>query len=106
MGRSNKTIKEKQRRNHIKMVEFKETRRQTVIRKNTTLAETEVRRRQRFSWDKFVKNLAHENFRTQTKVYKILKQISKDVNETAHIQGNIDENVFLEYYEIYGTQQT
>jgi len=31
-------------------------------------------------------------------VYKILKQISKDVKETAHIQGNIDENVFLQYY--------
>jgi len=32
-------------------------------------------------------------------VYKILKQISKDVKETAHIQGNINENVFLQYYE-------
>ena len=30
---------------------------------------------------------------------KILKQISKDVKETARIQGNIDENVFLRYYE-------
>ena len=32
-------------------------------------------------------------------MYKILKQISKDVKETARIQGNIDENVFLQYYE-------
>jgi len=32
-------------------------------------------------------------------VYKILKQISNDVKETACIQGNIDENVFLQYYE-------
>jgi len=32
-------------------------------------------------------------------VYKILKQISKDVKETTRIQGNIDENVFLKYYE-------
>jgi len=32
-------------------------------------------------------------------VYKILKQISKDVKQTACIQGNIDENVFLQYYE-------
>jgi len=32
-------------------------------------------------------------------VYKILKQITNDVKETARIQGNIDENVFLEYYE-------
>jgi hypothetical protein len=32
-------------------------------------------------------------------VYKILKQISKDVKETACVQGNIDENIFLQYYE-------
>jgi hypothetical protein len=32
------------------------------------------------------------------KVYKILKQISKYIKETAHIQGNIDENTFLPYY--------
>ena len=32
-------------------------------------------------------------------MYKILKQISKDVKQTACIQGNIDENVFLQYYE-------
>jgi len=32
-------------------------------------------------------------------VYKILKQISKDIKETARIQGNIDENVFLQYSE-------
>jgi len=32
-------------------------------------------------------------------VCKILKQISKDVKETARIQGNIDENVFLQYHE-------
>ena len=37
--------------------------------------------------------------RQQPKVYKILKQISKDVKETTRIQGNIDENVFLKYYE-------
>ena len=32
-------------------------------------------------------------------MYKILKQISKDVKEAARIQGNTDENVFLQYYE-------
>jgi hypothetical protein len=32
-------------------------------------------------------------------VYKTFKQISKDVKQTACIQGNIDENVFLQYYE-------
>jgi hypothetical protein len=39
-------------------------------------------------------------------VYKILKQISKDVKETACIQGKIDENVFLNTTKSYGTQQT
>jgi len=36
---------------------------------------------------------------TQHKVYKILKQIRKDVKETARTQGNRDEKVFLQYYE-------
>jgi len=67
--------------------------------RTTALAKREVRRRQRLSWDKFVTHLEHETYRTQLKVYKILKQISKDVKETARIQGNIDENVFLRYYE-------
>ena len=58
-----------------------------------------MRRRQRLSWDKFVTNLEHETYSTQPKVYKILKQISKDVKEAARIQGNHDENVFLRYYE-------
>jgi hypothetical protein len=44
-------------------------------------------------------NLEHITYRTQPKMYKILKQISKDVKETARIQENIDENVFLRYYE-------
>jgi len=68
-------------------------------KRNTALAKREVRRRQRLSWDKFVTNLENETYRTQPKVCKILKQISKDVKETACIQGNIDENVFLKYYE-------
>jgi hypothetical protein len=32
-------------------------------------------------------------------VYKILEQISKDIKETAKVQVNIDENVFLQDYE-------
>ena len=63
------------------MAEFKETRRETGIKRNTALAKTEVRR-QRISWDKFVTNLEHETYRTQPEVCKILKQISKDVKET------------------------
>jgi len=73
------------------MVELKKTRRQTRIQRNTALSKREVRKRQRLSWDKFVTNLEHDTYRTQPEVYKILKQISKDVKET-------DENTFLQYY--------
>jgi hypothetical protein len=31
-------------------------------------------------------------------VYNILKQICKDIKEIVKIQGNIVENVFLQYY--------
>jgi len=65
---------------------------------NKALAIREVRRRQRLSWYKFVTNLEDETYRTQPKVYKILKQISKDVKEKGRIQRNTDENVFLKYY--------
>ena len=68
-------------------------------KRNTALAKREVRRRQRLSRDKSVTNLEHETYRAQTKVYKILKEISKDVKETARTQGNRDEKVFLQYYE-------
>ena len=66
---------------------------------NTALTKREVRRRRTASWDKFVTNLEYETYWTQTKVYIILKQISKDIRKTAKIHGNIDENVFLECYE-------
>jgi hypothetical protein len=40
-------------------------------------------------------------------VYKILKHISKDVKETARIQGNVDENIFLQYYgKLWNTENT
>jgi hypothetical protein len=74
------------------------TRRQTRIQKKTALAKGSVRKRQKLSWDKFVTNLEHDTYRTQPKVYKILKQISKDLKETARIQGNIEVNTFLQYY--------
>ena len=56
-------------------------------------------RRHRASCDTFVTHLEHETYRTQPKVYKILKQISTDIKETAKIHGNVDENVFLQYHE-------
>jgi hypothetical protein len=48
-------------------------------KRNTATAKTEVRRRQRPSWDKFATSLEHETYTTQPKVYNILEQISKDI---------------------------
>jgi len=68
--------------------------------KETALAKREVGRRQRLSWDKFVRR---GNIKEQPNVYKILKQISKDVKETAHIEGNRQKCIpslpwkFMEY---------
>src|SRR5215471_16850574 len=89
------------------MVDFKETRRQSGIQKKHSTSQNRSKRRQRLSWDKFVTNLEHETYRTQPKVYKILKHISKDIKETARIQGGIDENIFLQYYEnLWNTTNT
>jgi hypothetical protein len=41
----------------------------------------------------------HKTYTTQPKVFNILMPIVKDIKETAKIQGNIDENVFLQYHE-------
>ena len=68
-------------------------------KRNTALAKREVRKRQKLSWNKFVTNLKNDTYRSQPKMYKSLQQINKDVKETAHIQGNIDKNVFLQFYE-------
>ena len=78
----------------------------TEHKRNTALAKRKVGRRHRASWDKFVTNLEHETYRNQHKVQKILKQISKDIMETARIWGNINENVFLQYnIKNYGTKK-
>ena len=82
------------------MAEFKETRRQTGIQKKHSTGQKRSKKKTKtFLGQKFVTNLEHETYRTQPKVYKILKPISKDVKETARIQRNIDENVFVKYYE-------
>jgi len=99
MGWQNKTINTNKEKNDKKWLNSKKLEDKLEYKRNTALAKREVRRRQRLSWDKFFTNLKHETYRTQTKVYKILKRISKDVKETARIQGNVDENVFLQYYE-------
>jgi hypothetical protein len=74
------------------MVKFKEARRQNT--EETATAKRDVRR-QRASWDRFITNLEHETYRNQPQVYKIVKQIRKDIKETAKIQGNAEENVFI-----------
>jgi hypothetical protein len=51
---------------------------------NTTLAKREVRRRHRQIWYKFEQG----PYRSQLKLYKSLKQISKDIKETVKINGN------------------
>ena len=61
---------------------------------------------ERLNWDKFVRNFEKGTYRAQPKVYKILKQFSKDVKETDRIHGNIDENIFLLTMISYGTEQT
>jgi hypothetical protein len=81
------------------MAKFKETRRQAGIQKKYNTGQRRSEKKTKTFLGKIVTNLEHETYRAQLKVYKILKQISKDIKETAHIQGNIDENVFLQYYE-------
>ena len=84
MGWTNKIIDRNKEKSYKKWLNSKKLEDKLEYKRNTALAKTEVRR-QRLSWDNFVTNLEHT---TQPKVYKILKQISKDVKETARIQGN------------------
>jgi len=89
---------ETKKKSYRKWLNSKKLEDKLEYKRNTALAKREVRKRQRLSWDKFVTNLEYDTYRTQPKVYKILKQISKDVKETARIQENIDENTFFQYY--------
>ena len=75
------------------MVSFKEARRQNGIQKKYSITQRRSEKRHRASWNTLVTNLKYETNRTQPKVYKILKQTSKDIKETAKIHGNIHENV-------------
>jgi len=53
-------------------------------KRNTALAKIEVRRRQRLSCDKFVTNLEYDTYRTQQKLYKILKRICKGLKNSTY----------------------
>ena len=94
-----KQLIETKKKSYKKWLNSKKLEDKLEYKRNTALAKREVRRRQRLSWDRFVTNLEHDTYRAQPKVYKNLKQIIKAVKETARIRGNIDENVFLQYYE-------
>lgn len=64
-------------------------------KRNTTLAKREVRRRHRASWDRSVTNLEHETYRRKgLQNFKTNKQ-----GYTAKIQGNVGENIFLQFYK-------
>jgi hypothetical protein len=77
------------------MASFKEGGIQNNTSKNTALTKREIRRQILLRQVCY----KHETYRTQPKVYKILKQISTDIKETAKIHGNVDESVFLQYHE-------
>ena len=99
MGWPNKTINRSEENIMHEMISFKEARDKIDYKRKAALAKPEVRRRTRASWDKWFKHLEHETNRTQPKVYKILRQISKDIKETAKIHVYTEENIFLQYCE-------
>jgi ribosomal protein L17 len=70
------------------MADFKEIRRQTGIQKIHSTSQKEVRRRE--IWDKLIT----WNIQDSTQSLENLKHISKDVKETARIQGSIRENLW------------
>jgi hypothetical protein len=76
------------------MVSFKEATDKIKYKRNAELATTEMSRRIA-SWDKLVMHVEDETYRTQPKVYKLLKQIINDIKESTKIHVYIEENIFL-----------
>jgi hypothetical protein len=76
-----KQLIEAKKKSYKKWLNSKKLEVKMGYKRNTAIAKREVRSRQRASWDKFVTNLPHETYRTQPKVYKILKQISKNLKK-------------------------
>ena len=93
-----KQLIETKKKSYRKWLNWKKLEDNLEYKRNTALAKRVVKKRTWLSWDKIVTNLEHDTYRTQSKVYKILKQISKDVKETARIQGNIDDKIFLQIH--------
>jgi len=78
LGSPNKTLN---RNKEKKLLNSKKLEDKLEYKRNTALTKRQERRRKRLSWDKCFRNLEHETYRTQPKVYKILKHISKDVKK-------------------------
>jgi negative regulator of genetic competence, sporulation and motility len=99
MGLPNKTSNRNKAEITKKWLNSKKLEDKLEYKSNTALAKREIRRRQRLSWRQICYKFRTRNLQGPTQIVKILKQISKDIKETARIQGNIEENVFLQYYE-------
>jgi hypothetical protein len=67
---------------------------------NTAIAKREARRRQRASLNKFVTNLEHDTYRTQPKVYKMLKQISKYIKNSKQLRKHIWKRISATLWKI------
>jgi hypothetical protein len=86
------------KRNRIKMATFKEVGRQNVIQKKHSNSQSEVRRKQKASWDKFGTYLEYETYGTKPKACKILKQV-----KTLKKQKKIKE-IYMKVY-FYSTMK-
>jgi hypothetical protein len=82
------------------MADFKGTRRQTRMQKKHSTSQKRSKKKTKPFLGQICYILRIRNIQN-------LKHISKDIKETARIQGNIDENVFLQYYEkLWNTTNT
>ena len=80
------------------MAEFTETRKQTGIQMKHSAGQKGIKKNTKTFLGQMCYKFRTRNIQDSTQSAKILKQISKDVKETARIQGNINENVFLKYH--------
>jgi len=81
------------------MAEFKGTRRQAGIQKKHSTGQKRNEKKTKTFLGQICHKFRTRNILDSTQSVQNFKTNSKDVKETARIQGNIDENVFLRYYE-------
>jgi hypothetical protein len=63
------------------MPELKDTRRQIVIQKKHCTGQKRSKKKTKILLGQNFTNLEHDTYRTQTKLYKILKKISENVKK-------------------------